>query len=495
MIRVAFLTLTVAAAPALALAQGAAPAPPAPAAAPAPSALPAPAAAPAPPAGFPLPVAPVPPVPPMPFAIAAPDVFYVARDFADEFTQHFDDFDVDLDVDFDFAPFAGAAGQVAQLAATDMAQRAEVAVAAARQAADQARAVRFTGDAYNGGLNALQQGQYERAIEAFNRVIQANGTRADAALYWKSFTEFRLARTAAALQTIGQLQKTHPQSRYLSDARVLETEVRKQSGQNVDPAQVADDEIKLLAIQGLERTDEVVPLLEGVLNGANSLNVKRRALYVLALRPDARAREILLNYAKGAGNPDLQLEGVRLLVSRRDVQTTDAVLRDLYASSGDVAIRRAVIDAYRGRARGRDGAASSAATAQELVMLYQRETDADLRRQIVGVLVSIDAMDQVGTLIRAEKDPQLRSRVIGAMAGHRGQATTQALMAMYPTFTDTPSREAIINGLAHLQSAEALISLARTESDAALKMRIVRHLSEMASRSKPAADYLMEVIR
>jgi hypothetical protein len=510
MIRVALVTVAVTAAPALTLAQ-APPAPPAPPAAPAPLAAPAPAAAPA---------APLPPAAPVPFhydstaGITLPPIdidlsaleydlaalhdLRIDVPFVDVDMPRIEPFHFDFDFDFPDVDYLTNQMQWAQADTAGVQKQAEAAREAARQAADQARTMRFAGDAYNGGLNALQQRQYDRAIEAFDRVIQATAPRADAALYWKAFAEFRLARTNAALQTIAQLQKTHPQSRYLSDARVLEAELRKQTGQRVDPAQLDDDEIKLLAIQGLERTEQVVPLLEGVLSGANSLNVKKRALYVLALRPDDRARSVLLNYAKGGGNPDLQFEAVRLLVSRRDAQTTGAVLRDLYESTSDTAVRRVIIDAYRSRARGRGDAAAAPATnatAQELVTLYQRETDLDLRRQIVGVLIALDATEQVSALVRSEKDPQVRSRVISALGGRRSEATTQTLVAMYPTFSDTPSREAIINALASLQNAEALITLARSESNVTLKTRIVRHLSEMAPRSKAASDYLMDVIR
>lgn len=356
-----------------------------------------------------------------------------------------------------------------------------------------------SGDAYNAGLGALQQRQYDRAIQAFDRVIEAKGPRADAALYWKSFSEFKLARTDAALRTVAQLQKEHPQSRYISDAKVLEAEARKQSGQTIDPARLDDDEIKLLAIQGLQRTEQAVPLLEGVLNGANSLNVKKRALYVLALSSDPRARDILMRYAKGGGNPDLQLEAVRLFVSRRDQQTTGAVLRELYESTPDAAVRRTIIDAYR--TSGRPGPASGgtsplAATAsQDLGALYQRETDADLRRHIASVLVATGSVDQVVTIIRNERDVQTRNRLIRALNVRNNPRASQTLVDLYGSMTEVETRGVIISTLAEQQNAEALIGLAKAESNVQLKTRIVRHLSEMAPRSKPAADYLMEVIR
>ena len=496
--------------PALCAAQAVPPASEAPRPLPTPSPLPAPAASPVPSA---VPVAPVGPtaVPRPPQAPWPPDVTRpVPVAPFDVDLAPLTDLDVNLTLELDRmqADLAGlTSGLDDQVRLSLESARAQASAGLAQQmstvraqvdaARRQAFDLRLRSDAYNGGLDALQQRQYERAITAFDRVVADKGPRADAALYWKAFSEFKLARTDAALSTIAQLQKEHAQSRYVSDAKVLEAEVRKQTGQRLDPAQLDDDEIKLLAIQGLQRSEQAVPLLEAVLNGANSLNVKRRALYVLALGPDARAREILLGYAGGAGSPDLQLEAVRLLVSRRDAQTTGAVLRDLYEATSDSTVRRTIIDAYR--VRQREGAANTSPLAttatQDLTAMYQRETDAELRRHIVSVMMDNGAVDQVMTMLRGERDPQARTRMIHTLNVRNNPRATQALVSLYGSVNDVPTREAIVSTLAGQQNADALISLAKTESNVQLKTRIVRHLSEMAPRSKAAADYLMDVIR
>ncbi len=186
---------------------------------------------------------------------------------------------------------------------------------------------------YNNGLSALQNRQYDRAILQFDRVIALKGSNADAATYWKAFSQARLVRTDDALATIAALRRDYPQSRYLAEAKVLEADVRRLAGQRVDPQTLdANDELKLIAINGIANTDpdRAIPLLEGVLNGANTLGNKRRALFVLALSKDPRAHQILLRYAKGGGSPELQVEAIRNLVSRRDGQTTEAELREIY---------------------------------------------------------------------------------------------------------------------------------------------------------------------
>ena len=65
-----------------------------------------------------------------------------------------------------------------------------------------------------------------------------------------------------------------------------------------------------------------------------------------------RAHQILLNYAKGGGNPDLQLEAIRYLAANSDKQTTAAELMQIYQATQDTDVRLAVIGALRSSGNG-----------------------------------------------------------------------------------------------------------------------------------------------
>lgn len=222
---------------------------------------------------------------------------------------------------------------------------------------------------YSSAHNALQQRQYERAISQFDRVIAQKAARADAALYWRAFAQHRLGQPDPALASLAELRRDFGQSRYLADARALEAEVKRAGNR---PAGADDDEIKLLAIQGVQRSADAVPVLEGVLTSVNSLAVKRRALSALAAIEDPRARTTLQNYAKGSGNLDLQVEAIRQIASRKGTPIGDADLRAMYASATDVSVKTAVISAL-----------ASQENADALVALARSETDLDLKREIV----------------------------------------------------------------------------------------------------------------
>jgi HEAT repeat protein len=370
------------------------------------------------------------------------------------------------------------------------------------------------GGAYRAGLDALQRRQYDDAVKAFDRVIAQKAPRADAALYWKAFGQFKLARTDDALAAITQLRRDYAQSRYLADAKVLEADVRKAAGQPVNPTAADDEEIKLLAIQGLSKSEQAVPLLEGVLNATNSLNVKRRALYVLALSDDARAHQVLMRYAKGGGNPDLQVEAIRYLASRKDSKTTPAELREIFDSTDDVNVKMAVIDAYR--TWGDKGALlqiirqpnvvvdvrrsaisrlNGLADAGDVMAIYQSETDPALRTQLVGTLGSMEAVDQLVSIAKTDKDPTIRARAVRAIGNRRNDKTTQALVGLYGSEQNKDVRRAVIQTLGGQNDAETLIALAKKETDVELKRELVRRISDMAPNSKPATDFLMDQLK
>ena len=369
---------------------------------------------------------------------------------------------------------------------------------------------------YENGKNLLSQRQYEQAIVRFDRVIAAKGANVDGALYWKSYAQFKLGKTDDALATISLLRKDHPQSPYNADAKTLEVDVRKRAGQPVNPSDVDDDDLKMIAIQGLMNSDpaRAVPLLEGVLNGANSLRLKRQALYMLALSKDAKAHQILLNYAKGSGNPDLQLEAIRYLAANRDKQTTSSELMQIYSSTQSQDVKLAVIRALQsaGASTALNTIVSNSASPvvvrqqalsglsgqmnpDELWSLYQKESNKDLKLQMISVFGSMDAVDHLNRIVTSEKDPEIRRRAVRSLGNRKAEKTGQMLVNMYGGEQDVETRRTIISALSSQNNAEGLVAIARKETTLDLKRDIVRKLSDMAPKSKVAADYLMEIIK
>ena len=89
---------------------------------------------------------------------------------------------------------------------------------------------------YSEGQNAADEYRWDRALSFFNRVVELKGSKVDAALYWKAFSQNRLGQRTEALATIGELSKNYPNSPYRQQATVLEAEVKRDIGQPVRPA-------------------------------------------------------------------------------------------------------------------------------------------------------------------------------------------------------------------------------------------------------------------
>lgn len=369
---------------------------------------------------------------------------------------------------------------------------------------------------YDRGQSALQQRQYEQAITRFDQAIAAKGTRTDGALYWKAFAQFKLGRSADANATLATLQQNHKDSKYLSDAKALEADIKRKAGQPARPENEDDEDLKLLALQGLINSDpeRAVPLVQGVLASAGSLKLKERALFVLAQSNSAQAHAILVNTAKN-GTPDLQSKAINYLGfsrGREGGKTTTAELMDIYNASQNDDVKRAIIRAFgssgdraalvsvisgttvntlRNEAVNQLGSAQGQA---ELLALYQKETNKELRMQILSTLGSMGAYDPIINVAKTERDAELRSRAIRSLGYMRAERSGQALIDIYGTLTEVADKKAVISGLANQNNAEALIAIARKETTWELKKTIVERLTNMP-KNKAAQDYLMEIIK
>ena len=229
---------------------------------------------------------------------------------------------------------------------------------------------------YSQARSLIDRDQYDRALDPLEKVIEARGTRSDGAMYWKAYSLWKLARRDEALSTLGQLQKAHPDSRWLRDARSLEVEVKQAAGQSVATT-AADDDVKLLALNGIMRTDPeaALPVVEKMLAGGGSVRLKERALFVLSQNKSDRAREIIGGVARGTSNPDLQLLAIRYLgVSNSPEGVTTLV--SAYRSDTSVDTRKAIISALA-------SSHNNAAATNALVTLARAERNTELRTSIV----------------------------------------------------------------------------------------------------------------
>lgn len=226
---------------------------------------------------------------------------------------------------------------------------------------------------YEKGTAALDRERYEKALEAFAAAAALKGQKADSALYWKAFSEYKVQAMQAALESLKEIQKNFPDSRWLEQALALEFEVKEKMGTPVSPAATPDEELKLLALNSLLHTDaeQALPMLEKMINGQQSLQLKRRALFVLSQSPSPKAREVLASVARNSSDPNLQLEALRYLRMLGGPENKK-LLADIYAGSKEEDVKVHVLDAL-----------FTQGDATTLVEMARKETDPAMRKRIV----------------------------------------------------------------------------------------------------------------
>jgi tetratricopeptide (TPR) repeat protein len=305
---------------------------------------------------------------------------------------------------------------------------------------------------YDAGTRALDDHKYDEAIRDFERVIAAKSDRADGALYWKAYALNRLGRRDEAIATIAGLRRDFPSSRWLNDAQALEVEARQRAGQPVSPADEANEDLKLMAINGLMNADpdRAVPLLEGLLKGSAPPKVKDRAMFVLTQSRAPRAQQVISEFAKGSANPDLQVRAIRYL-----------------------------------------GMAGSQ-NADQLVSIYGTASDAEVKSEILRALLAGGSSGKILDLLRGEKDPKLRVEAVRYF--YSAGAQPGALTSLYSSETDPEVKREIVRGLFARADAKDLVDLARKENDSTIKRTIVQYLSTMRN-NKDATDYMLELLK
>jgi len=374
------------------------------------------------------------------------------------------------------------------------------------------RAEERADELYSSGREAIEEGRYDRALDRFDRLIQLNSSRTDAALYWKAYSLSKLGRGADALGALSDLGQKFKESRWLKDAKALEVEIRQASGQRVSPDAQNDDELKLMALRGLMQSDpdRAVPIIEQMLTGANSHKVKDRALFVLSQSGSAKAREIIGNVAKGGSNPDVQLRAIHYLGIMGGADSRQ-ILADAYRASSDAAVKRAIIRSFMvsgDRARllalaktETDAALRGDAVQQlgvmgghaELSELYASETSVDVKKRILQAMFVGGASDKLIELAKNEKDPQLRRTAIRNLGVMGSSKTGDAIKAIYLSDSSPEIRKEAINALFVQNNGRALVDLARAEKDPAMKKELVSKMSVM--KSKEVTDYLLELLK
>lgn len=364
---------------------------------------------------------------------------------------------------------------------------------------------------YERGKRALDARKWDEAIAQFDEAASASKTIADGAMYWKAYALMKLGRGKEATAVLDEIAKSFPQSRWLNDAKAMRVEIAQAAGRPVTPENTNDDEMKLMAINGLmhSEAERAIPLLEKLLLNQSSPKLRERALFVLSQNESPKAREVLVRIAKGAANPDLQLMALRNL-GLHGGKDSRQTLADIYASSSDLAVKKQILNSFMiagerdrllaiAKSDSNPALRSSAihylgtmGAAVPLAAMYSSESSTEVRSQILQALFVSGNSAKLAEVARTEKDQALRERAISHLGTMNASATGSVLADLYAANADQETRKKVLTALFVQGNAKLMVELARKETNADLRRAAVQHLSHM--RSKEATDFLLELL-
>lgn len=234
-------------------------------------------------------------------------------------------------------------------------------------------------DDYTRGTQALDQQRWQDAIASFDRVVEAKGKKADAALYWKAYALNKLGRDELVSSTCSQLHTSFTSSTWNKDCAALTVAHSDSTAAAADDRASrhstagSDADLKALALNSLLNRDpaQALPLVRNILTGNNSPELKQRALTMLAQNSSPDAQALVRDVATGKVAPEEQKHAIRMMGAFQGKRANDT-LTEIYHSSNDRAIKRTVISSL-----------FISGDATRMVDLARNEKDLGLKHDIV----------------------------------------------------------------------------------------------------------------
>ncbi len=364
---------------------------------------------------------------------------------------------------------------------------------------------------YKSGTQALDDHQWQMAVDKFGQLADRHADHADEALYWKAYAQQKLGDRAAARATLDILRREYRQSRWLRDAAALRIQMQQDSGESVPVQDQPDEDLKLLALNGLMNSDpeKAIPILQKFLESSQPEKLRDRALFVLSQSNSPQARDVLGQIARGNSSPELQkkaLDDLALFGGKDSRQT----LAEVYSSTGNVDVRRQILhDFMLSGDRDRLLTAAKGETNPELRIdaihqlgllgandqlwqLYQQESSVDVKKEILHALFLSGNSQRLLEVVRTERNPELQREAIHSLGLLGGDKTGDTLVSIYSSNMDPETKKAVLDALFIQGNAHALVGIARKETNPAMKKEIVSKLALM--NSKEATDYMMEIL-
>lgn len=260
--------------------------------------------------------------------------------------------------------------------------------------------------------------------------------------------------------------------------------------------ELSDSEsLKIAALEALMSAppEKAMPIVDKVLAGNHSTDVKERALFILSQFDSSEAQATLLRFAR-EDTSELQVEAIRMIGIGGDKEAL-ASLRDIY-QTGNREVREAVLEAYL--------IADDATSVYAIAMSADNEEDFSEAVDMLGAMGAREELRELRsragmseTLIDAyavsgdyetlrelaldSSDPELQTKAIEAMGIVGGDEADGTLVEIYRGASSEDVREAALDGLLISGHDEGVLELYRAATDPGEKRQLLEYLVMMDS--------------
>ena len=349
------------------------------------------------------------------------------------------------------------------------------------------------------GQESLKKSDWTGALERFRRLEaslrKSEPASADAAIYWQAYALLQAKRSTEAKATLDKLKRDYPDSRWSKEAESLMRQ--SQGGSNPASGSSGDnDELAEIAVTGLMQAppERAIPILRKVLQGSHSIEIKKRALFVLSQLDEDAALAVLGEIATSSNDPELRGEAIRMLGISGEDKAIER-LRTIYASSKNSEEKRSIIQAWL------------IADKPGLVMQSARtETDEELRKAAIQALGAMDATKELRELFGSEKSvenrksilqslgvagdtkslneiaasnepEEIRIQAIEALGIADDESAGENLVRIYTTASSPQIREAALHGMLISDDSESMLKLYKQAKNKEEKQALLRMLT------------------
>ena len=254
------------------------------------------------------------------------------------------------------------------------------------------------------------------------------------------------------------------------------------------------EQLKIAAMEALISAppERALPLVNKVLDGNSSDELKERALFILSQIDRPEAQETLLRFARESTG-DLQEEAIRMvgIGGNRDAQ---AALKTIY-DSGNTDTREAVLEALM-IAGNKQAVFEIALTAtgedyenavDMLGVMNARDQLRELRKRNGASEALIEAhaisgdFDELREMALDGSNPEIQAEAIQAMGIVGGDRVNATLVQIYRDAKTDEIREAALDGMLISGHDKGVLDLYRSTDDPALKKEMLEMLVIMGS--------------